>query len=249
MLPPVPPALRDDDDDDDDDVVVVVVTVGTVVLVTVVVTPRELETGCCPAAPPAEVLCPLTLAIVPPAMRPEDELARSLAAVSAGAGADVDVMTVETFVANVVGNGAGGVGPIGGDVTGAETEIDEDKGCWVRVAEDSFESEPLRSEAISTMTVSRRGCLQGRWVHGAPGLCSSVLNSPAPLPCSSLGSLKQCFLMPRALNQRAYNQVETMDGACSEHTASREETAECFRPTSKSMSRPQTSERSIDVLN
>lgn len=246
LLPPAPPALRDDDVD----VVVVVAAAGTVVLVIVVVTPRELGAGCCPAAPPAEVLCPLTLAVVPPAMRPEDEIAKPVAAVAAGAGADVDVVTVGISVVNIVGNGAGGVGPVGGDVTGAETEIDEDKGCWVRVAEeDSFESEPLRSEAISTMTVSRRGCLRGRRVHGAPGVYSSMLNSPVPLPCSSLGSLEQCFFDASSLSQRAYNQDETMNGASSEHTASREETAECFRPTSRSMPRQQTSERNIDVLN
>jgi len=39
--------------------------------------------------------------------------------------------------------------------------------CWVGDTEDSFESELLRREAISTMTVSRGLCLEGQRAHGA----------------------------------------------------------------------------------
>lgn len=39
--------------------------------------------------------------------------------------------------------------------------MDGDDVRWVADAEDSFESEALRSEAISTVTVSRRLCVEG----------------------------------------------------------------------------------------
>ena len=55
----------------------------------------------------------------------------------------------------------------GGAVTATEGKAagEDVVRCWVGDAEDSFESEALRSEAISTVTVARRRYLGGSWYH------------------------------------------------------------------------------------
>lgn len=54
-----------------------------------------------------------------------------------------------------------GGGPPEGSAVARNRGTEADGFCWVGDTEDSFESEPLRSEAISTMTVSRRALPRG----------------------------------------------------------------------------------------
>ncbi len=90
----------------------------------------DLELGACPAPTTAETLCPLARA--PPT--------------APSRGDNGPVATAKE---------ASG-GPLEGAVTATVGWTEVDGGCWVGDTEDSFESGPLRREAISTMTVSRR---------------------------------------------------------------------------------------------
>lgn len=87
--------------------------------------------GC---ALPGATDAPTPPTLVPPGKSPRGDDALGATAEDAGGGPPVD--TVDTA------DGAGG-------------GMVEDGTCWVGDTEDSFESGPLRSEAISTMTVSR----------------------------------------------------------------------------------------------
>ncbi|KAL2167062.1 hypothetical protein VTG60DRAFT_1821 [Thermothelomyces hinnuleus] len=70
-------------------------------------------------------------------------------------------------------NGAGG-GRLVGAASAAGAETEPDGSCCEGDAEDSFESGPLRSEAISTMGGrSRRLRLEGQTVHQGAKLCAS----------------------------------------------------------------------------
>jgi hypothetical protein len=76
--------------------------------------------------------------------------------------------------------GASG-GPLGGAVTAATAGAVLDGSCWVGDTEDSFESEPLRREAISTVGgVFAGSCLEGWGVHVLAMLASvgSKLSPP-----------------------------------------------------------------------
>lgn len=106
----------------------------------------DLELGLCPALVAAEALCPLAPA-------PTAAPARGDNAPGATA------------------NAASG-GPLGGAVAVTDGGTEVDGACWVGDTGDSFESERLRREAISTMTVSRRDLPRGQQIHRRPGLCA-----------------------------------------------------------------------------
>lgn len=108
----------------------------------------NLELGACDD----ETLCPLALAPAPAAAAP-------------GRGDNGPAATA---------NEASGGPPEAAAATAADrgTDVDAGWGCWAGDTEDSFESEPLRREAISTVTVSRRTCLRGQRFHGRPTLCA-----------------------------------------------------------------------------
>ena len=84
---------------------------------------------------PGDVDAPNPLNLVPPEKSPRGDEVLGATVEDIGWGPPVETVDV------AVGAGGGMV---------------EDGTCWVGDTEDSFESGPLRSEAISTMTVSRR---------------------------------------------------------------------------------------------
>lgn len=104
----------------------------------------DLGLGLCPPLVVAETPCPLTPA--PPA--------------APARGDDAPGAT-----ANEASDG-----PLRGAVAVVDGGTEVDAAGWVGDTGDSFESECLRSEAISTMTVSRRALPRGATDSWAPGV-------------------------------------------------------------------------------
>jgi len=83
-----------------------------------------------------------------------------------GTGGALEIGAITGGAAGAVAGYASGGGPGLGPVVALGGGTETDRVCCGGDAEDSFESGPFRSEAISTMTVSRLLCLGAAAVHG-----------------------------------------------------------------------------------
>jgi len=81
------------------------------------------------------------------------------------------------------GGGPGWI-PGTGTVDVAEGGTEAGRGCCGGDTEDSLEPEPLRREAISTVTVSRRSCPGEAGLHTAPGSCAVPRRGGAGACCA-----------------------------------------------------------------
>ena len=102
--------------------------------------PCAVGPGIWPARPKLNPPATVALEIPPPPIRGEDAAEADTGAKAAYGGA---------------GN------PPGGAIVAVVGGTDVDRVCWGGDTEDSFESEPLRRAAISTVTVSRRAVPRG----------------------------------------------------------------------------------------